>query len=349
MQNRRYHVHIICVAHEQALVLDALAVFFQPRAFLTYDISPKLPQASLYGRQCIDSCDQTVVIIGNSYGITQNLGVSQMHLSYLSAKAKLKPMLVLIKKHDEKERDLSRQLQEFTRLLEQQANHVYYYDDTTHIIQLLGKAYQDMAASCKLVASWVKADKDNSDSLMLQQANALKPAPSTAVFNPSFAIKSSLTETADSQYLSKQNLETDTYNDNNEMFNVLKLSESFTIEYSAQAYEGGNLTDITMTTEVTWQQILNVLAKMPASSSSYGLQSCINRLIATKAEHDIKQKMPNVHAVARCQAKQEDLHKLHRAIILANWVQLTKNSVNTSQQLWTLTAYAKKLFKESGS
>ena len=77
---------------------------------VTYDVSSKLPKASLYGRQCIDSCDYALMIIGDSYATVQKNGVSQMHLSYLNAKAKLKPLLILAKKHHH-ELDVSRQLQ----------------------------------------------------------------------------------------------------------------------------------------------------------------------------------------------------------------------------------------------
>lgn len=68
MPNRRYHIHIICADNDQLLVLDSFAIFFQARAFLTYDVSSKLSKASFYGRQCIDSCDYAVMIIGDSYG-----------------------------------------------------------------------------------------------------------------------------------------------------------------------------------------------------------------------------------------------------------------------------------------
>ena len=99
MSNRRYHIHVICADNDQLLVLDSVAMFFQGRAFLTYDVSSKLPKAALYGRQCIDACDYALMIIGDSYGTAQNTGVSQMHLSYLNAKAKLKPLLILVKSH----------------------------------------------------------------------------------------------------------------------------------------------------------------------------------------------------------------------------------------------------------
>ncbi len=332
MPTRRYHVHIIGVAHDQPRILDSLAIFFQARAFLTYDVSAELPYASLYSRQCIDACDYTIVLVGDNYGVgtAQNMGVSQMHLSYLSAKAKLKPMIILIKTLN-KELEASKQLKDFTRMLEQQASLIYYYEDSTDIRQLLNNAHQDMAGN-HLLASWVKSAAEEESSIHNQSAQRDGGAGNADA-------------SQSGQSTSKQKSKVKVHPNNTEQ--NLKLAETFAVKYSAQAYEGGNLTDITISTEITWQQVLQALAKIPAAFSSYGLQSAINRLITSKAEQDIKQRMPNVHAVSRCQMAQNDLSRLQRSLIKANWIQLTAAAVSSSQELWELTSYAESLIKDN--
>ncbi len=332
MSSRYHHIHVVCAAHDQPLVLGALAVFFRTRAFLTYDISIKLAQASLYGRQCIDACDYAIVIVGDSYGHTQNMGASQMHLSYLSAKAKLKPMITLIKTHDT-DTDMSRQLKEFVRLVEQQANHVYYYDDSTDIEQLLTFAYGSMVASHHVAASWVKVQDDKGVETIVTPS--ITPKPSVAVMA--------------NNTLNSTDNEAVTDNVTDSLTESLELAEQFDIKYSAQAFEGGTLTDVKMIMALTWQEVLQALATIPLAFSNYGLKSCINRLIAIKAAQDIKKSMPNVHAVSRCQIEQDDLVKLQRLLIAANWIQLTASSSKTSQELWKLTFYAKKTFEDSES
>lgn len=302
-------------------------MFFQSRAFLTYDVSIKLKQASLYGRQCIDVCDYAIVIVGDSYGDTQNMGASQMHLSYLSAKAKLKPMMILIKTHEE-DTNLSRQLKEFTNLVERQANHVYYYDDFTDIEQLLTFAYDSMIESYPVAPSWIKNQDKEGISKFLTSDVISKQAASQVAHNETSGMN-----------------ETDDIID--DLTESLDLSEQLDITYSAQAYEGGNLTDVMMSMKLTWQEVLQALARIPIAFSSNGLQSCMNRLIATKAEQDIKNKMPNVHAVSRCQIGQEDLVKLQRSLIAANWIQLTASGSRNSQELWKLTFYAKKILEDN--
>lgn len=327
MPSRRYHIHVICVAHSQPLVLDSLAVFFQSHAFLTCDISTHLSQSALYGRQCVDACDYVLIIIGDSYGAMQNTSFSQMHLSYFNAKARVKPMMALVKRHYDND-EVNQQLLAFTRIVEQQKNDVHYYDDNTDIKQLLKAAHSDMITRTNLAAGWVSA-KDMATKSMATSSGNLNPEANEL----SMAHKS-----VSNSYTATDNVTTE-----------LKLNASFDIEYSAQAYEEGNLTDVSMSMSLTWQNVLTALGMMPAFFSSYGLQSQFNRLIASKVELDIKKVMPNVHAVARCQIAKNDLDKLQRLLIAANWIQIkaSGSEMRSTKELWSLTFYAKKLLEEN--
>ncbi len=328
MPSRRYHIHVICVAHSQPLVLDSLAVFFQSRAFLTYDISTHLSQSALYGRQCVDACDYVLIIIGDSYGAMQNTSFSQMHLSYFNAKARVKPMMALVKRHYDND-EINQQLQAFTRIVEQQQkNDVHYYDDNTDIKQLLSTAHTDMIKRTNLVAGWVNAKDMATKSVTTSSGNLNPEANKISMANKSLS----------NSYTATDNVTTD-----------LKLNASFDIEYNAQAYEEGNLTDVTMSMSLTWQNVLMALGMMPTFFSSYGLQSQFNRLIASKAELDIKKVMPNVHAVARCQIVKNDLDKLQRLLIAANWIQIkaSGSEMRSTKELWSLTFYARRLLEEN--
>ncbi|MDE4455916.1 DUF4062 domain-containing protein [Psychrobacter sp. DAB_AL62B] len=326
--NRRYHIHVICADNDQLLVLDSVAVFFQARAFLTYDVSSKLPKASLYGRQCIDACDYALMIIGDSYGTAQNTGVSQMHLSYLNAKAKLKPLLILVKKHHS-DAIISRQLNEFTSTVIKKADKIYYYETENDIESLLVQAYYKMVANHEVSDGWVRVGDE-----ALMKSN--KPAVSEESAN--ILSTGKVTKQADS--VVPNHLMPDSVS------KPIVLTETFEIQYKAQAYEGGNLTDVTRSMLLTWQEVLIALIKIPATFSSYGLQSAINRLVATRAEPDIKREMPNVHAVSRCQISQDDLNQLQRQLVAANWIQLTTYGTRVTQELWKLTFYAKGLLVE---
>ena len=329
VSNRRYHIHIICADNDQLLVLDSIAIFFQARAFLTYDASSKAHKASLYGRQCIDACDYALMVIGDSYGTAQNTGVSQMHLSYLNAKAKLKPLLILVKKHHN-DASISRQLQEFTNSVTSKADKIYYYETENDIEQLLIQAYYKMVATHQINAGWVRVEAES--------LKSNKPALSENLVAKENNKNSKQENSAASTQLMDDNVS-----------KQIILTDTFEIYYKAQAYEGGNLSDVTRPMILSWQEVLLTLIKMPATFSSYGLQSAINRLIASRAEIDIKREMPNVHAVARCQISQDNLNCLQRQLVAANWIQLTTYGTRVTQELWKLTFYAKSLLADKRS
>jgi len=329
--NRRYHIHIICADNDQLLVLDSLAIFFQSRAFLTYDVSSKLSKASFYGRQCIDSCDYAVMIVGDSYGTVQKNGVSQMHLSYLNAKAKLKPLLVLVKNHPQ-EAVISRQLQELIRLVTKQDNQLHYYDTEEDIEPLLVQAHYNAVANNKMTGGWVRDNnEENATSKRVVREKTADILPSTTDID----LKQDSPD--DEDFISDKVSE------------PIELTEFFEIQYSAQAYEGGNLTDVTRSLTLSWHEILMTLMRIPSTFSSYGLQNAINRLITSKAEVDIKKEMPNVHAVSRCQISQANINNLQRKLVGANWIQLMTYGTRVSQELWKLTFYAKNLLQNHTS
>jgi len=327
LTNRRYHIHVICVAHSQPLILDSLAIFFQSRAFLTYDLSTHLSQSALYGRQCVDACDYVLMVIGDSYGAVQNTGFSQMHLSYFNAKARIKPMVTLIKRHYDPD-VISESLKGFIRMVEQKNNQVHYYDDNTDVKQLLSSMHDNMIEKSNVSPGWLNA-KDLDSNTAANNYGGL---------NPQASHLASARRQTNNRYEASDSITT-----------TIELSEAFDIEYSAQAYEDGNLTDVMMTMSLTWQNVLLALGGMPAVFSSYGLQSQFNRLIAAKAERDIKRLMPKVHAVARCQIIKSDLDKLQRLLVAANWIQIKSagSGVRSTKELWSLTFYAKKLLAEN--
>ena len=324
--SNRHHLHVICAANDKSLLLDNVAIFFQSCAFLTYDVSGELPEAALYGRQCIEDCDYTMLFIGDSYGATHNTGVSQIHLSYLSAKAKLKPMLIFIKTHRENA-EIGAQLKDFIRMVERQNIGIHYYINNLDIKRLLTFAYEDMIVRYPAL-SWMR-----------------EPAVDIAVSRSSTASLStphvSIPKNLDHEPSKSEGFDS--------LTTSLRLTDTFEFSYSAQAYEGGNLTDVSGSLHCTWQEILQAVINISFAFTSYGLQSSINRLITTKAEQDIKQQMPNVHAVARCQISQDDMLRLQQLLVAANWIQLTAVGARVSQELWKLTFYAKKIYQDSQS
>ncbi|MDO5768035.1 MAG: DUF4062 domain-containing protein, partial [Psychrobacter sp.] len=155
MPNRRYHIHIACTADISPSLMDSLTLFFEPKAFLTRDLLTNQTQTAAYSRRCIDSCDYVLLVATDSYGERNNTGVSQLHLSYVYAKTKNKPMTALIKTHLATE-PLSRQLKDFIDLVAQHIPHCHYFDDQSNIDELLNTAYEALLAQYP-GSGWVRA------------------------------------------------------------------------------------------------------------------------------------------------------------------------------------------------
>ena len=365
MLNQRYHIHIICTAHDQPLILDRLAVFFRDNAFLTYDVSSTISGSALYSRQKIEDCDYVIVIVGDNYGTSRKTIVSQMHLSYLGAKAKLKPMMCLLKTYSE-EVQLSWQLIEFIRLIEQHSNHIYYYDNDSNFEQLISYAHNEMVNRHGIKTRWRHQEDnfENPNSDARYSENEKSTFLSEDVLTSYSLLKNNLAYTKSFDEKSKKGREQGVINPatmnpliendaiethisaTDKITMPISLTQNVVVHYTAQAYEKGNLTDISMSTTITWQQILIALAQLTKPFSNYGLRNRLNRLIADNAEIEIKAHMPNVHAVSRCKIYENDLNQLQQLLVAANWIEIATFTTRNTQQLWNLTFYAKSLHDE---
>lgn len=102
----RHHVHLIFDANDATLhpFYDALVLFLDDLSeqlsgnkgaiYFTHDLFGATPQTASYSWRGVNSCDVCLVLIGQSYGALSNTGVSQLHISYLNAKTRSKPLLV---------------------------------------------------------------------------------------------------------------------------------------------------------------------------------------------------------------------------------------------------------------
>lgn len=137
VSNHRPHIHIICDSKDATLhpLLDAITVCFESCAYLTYDLFITGSDSASYSWQCINKCQFVFILIGKNYGELSNTGVSQLHVSYLNAKTKNRPLIAFIT--DETERP--RQLTDLITLVESQAQTIHQINPTTHLKLLLEK------------------------------------------------------------------------------------------------------------------------------------------------------------------------------------------------------------------
>lgn len=364
MLNRRYHIHVACTADAPADLMDSLALFFERRAFLTYDLLTNQAETAGYSRRCIDSCDYVLLLVADSYGERNNTGVSQLHLSYVYAKTKNKPMVVLVKTHNDEE-VLPRQLRDFITLVEQHVGQVNYFNDETDMGDLLSYTYNELQQQHPL-AGWLPA-KDSISEAIQNSVQRTPSSPNKEMLNlesrpdtevdtsfenllrevSSQSIKSSTAKTFQSQApVSSANFLAQDPHSSSQKYEP-HIEEKVHLHYSAHAYAKGNLSDVSMSVSVSWLEIVASLIKIPSPFSSYGLQRCLNALVSKDAEEHIKNKMPNVHAVSRCQVVAADIQDIQEQLYEAGWIKSLTNHQRHSRELWHVTERAKQLVADT--
>lgn len=346
VSNRRYHIHLIGIISDHDQMIDSLALFFEQRAFFTYDLKEVNVKSANYSRRCIDNCDYVIMLIGDHYGKRNNTGVSQMHLSYINAQTKNKPLLILRKVHVDKS-GLSRQLLNFVRVVEQQnIGQIQYFDAKTNIEQLLDFPFQQLQAEHH-ATGWVKAGRNHDTKT--HSKNSSKNSPDTKPSDkPVEETKAVITNTpAPKKPVSAKKPSTSKVVDQKILgtFAVSSVSadDSIAVNFTAHAYEGGNLSDVSLMVNLVWRDIVETLVSQKMQFTITGIQRCVNDVINRQALQIVKQLMPNVHAIARTQIAKSDLLNIQAQLTYSGWIIQTAATSIAGRDQYEVTLAAKQL------
>ncbi len=332
MPEKRYHIHVICSPDDQVEMLDGLAIFMEKRAFLTKDLMQGDTESAGYSRRCIDDCDYLFMLVGDSYGKLHNTGVSQLHLSYIYAKTKAKPIVIFLKSHNKNSQlNLTRQYQDFTLMVEKQnPNSIYYYDETIKYKEFFEPIYRKLITEYKK-SGWQKAilDKDeNLDSLRNSKQKEVATVCSLPILS-STVKKSSLFDIDKS----------------------VNLDVEIMVNFTAHAYQGSNLRDVTLMASLTWRQVLTLIAEAVNPMYFVVFQRAVNTLIEKTALKIVqKQLSQDVHAVSRVQISTQDTKWLVSQMIQFGWIsqsnsnnaELTSTRAKLEQDLLLITELGKR-------
>ncbi len=302
MPDKRYHIHVICSPDDQVEILDGLAIFMEKRAFLTRDLMQGDTESAGYSRRCIDDCDYLFMLVGDSYGKLHNTGVSQLHLSYIYAKTKAKPIVIFLKSHNKNSQiKLTRQYQDFTLMVEKQnPNSIYYYDENIQVKEFLAPIYQKLITEHKK-AGWKKSLLNESPSLHSFRNNKSKQP-----------VKVSTPPVLSTQPPRSSLFDID---------KSVNLDVEIMVNFTAHAYQESNLKDVTLMASLTWRQVLTLIADAVNPMYLAVFQRAVNSVIE-KTALDIVQKQvsKNVHAVSRVQVSIQDTKWLISQMIQFGWI-----------------------------
>lgn len=310
----RYHIHLACVTEDAMLqtAQDDVAIFAEGRASVTRNLLVNRSRSSNYAWRCISDCDVVVILIGESYGSVDASGVSQLHLSYSTARTTKKPMVVLINRSAQPTAD--RHVLDLIKLIEaQDGASVTYFDESRNLLSILeatvGKAL---------------LEKDRTKQMLVTEMPNL-PNLSSTINTPK---STNISQMRAKKHISSHSLRP-----------ALLLDNQFDVGCTAHAFQGGQLITPEFDIRLTWRTVLTALVKLGVPFSSQGLSRCLNELIDRQQAHDMVLKVhPEVHAVSRLQVVKSDALWIQDELQLAGHIEPA--DPNGTSTLWQVSQNA---------
>ena len=328
MLDKRYQVFISTSGREMQPERIVLSQTLVGMGFFSWGLEQRTPLSTAFARRQIDDCDYVVILLGSQYGEQSVSGVSYMHLEYIYAVTKQKPIIVFMHE-DPLSRDLSLQdekpeLQEkfleFRKVLQQQADQIFTYR-TMRDLEMAVRLNMSHMLERYPVSGWVRPQNTQ---LLHDEVDRLKAKI--------------------------EQLETEVGKREVDPFLSLPkvlMHEVFSFEYRMHAYQDGNFKELKIQKQMTWAQLLSVLGTTfihPTPEEYFSKR--INEYLNETGLNDARLEMPRAHAVARSQINIRALHSIKMQMRQNDWI-VQSGRDDRQRMLWQLTPKAMKLLESN--
>ena len=328
MLDKRYQVFISTSGSEMQPERIVLSQTLVGMGFFSWGLENRTPLSTTFARRQIDDCDYVVLILGSQYGEQSVSGVGYMHLEYIYAVTKQKPIIVFMHEdpdsrdpalHDEK-LELREKFKEFRKLLQQEVDQVFTYRSLRDL-ELAVRLNMSQILERYPVLGWVRPQN-------------------TQVLNDEIErLKAKVVQ-----------LETEVGAREADPFsNVEKVSmhEDFSFEYRMHAYQDGNFKELKVQRRMTWAQLLSILGSTfinPTPEDFFSKR--MNEYLNETGLDDARLEMPRAHAVARAQINIRALHNIKMQMRQNEWIIQTGRD-DRQRMLWKVSPKAKKLLESN--
>ncbi len=328
MLDKRYQVFITTSGKEMQPERMVVTQTLIGMGFFSWGLEQRTPLSTAFARRQIDDCDYVLLLLGSQYGEQSVSGVGYMHLEYIYAITKQKPVIVFM--HDapdtrtEDLQDstavLKNKFQEFRHQLQKEIEQVVTYK-TLRDLELAVRSYMPQMLERYPVVGWVRPQnlqvlQDEIDKLKSQLAKAR--SEQTTVHG---------------------------LKDVDPFLTLPKVysNEIFSFDYRMHAYQDGNFKELTPMREMSWLELVKVLSsefreQMPEEFFSKVLNEHLNNT----GLNDALRVMPRAHAVSRAQINIRALHTIKQQMRQNEWV-VPVGRDERQRMLWKMTAKGLKL------
>lgn len=319
MLDTRYQIFISTSGRDMQPERMVLSQTLVGMGFFAWGLEHRTPLTTTLARRQIDECDYVILLLGSQYGEQAISGVSYLSLEYEYALSQAKPIIVFMHEQPEnREIDLQEthpQLKDkflaFRKKLLHEAEHIFYFK-TPRELELAVRLNIPLMIEQYGGGGWVPAHQAHQleDKIKLLRSKILQ--------------------------LEQRLIEPST------QLNEVAPQDIFAFEYQIQAFQDGNFKELKRQRQMTWSQLLSVLAKrfetaMPEESFA----ACLNEYLNQAGLEDARQELPRAHAVACAQINHKALFRIKNQMQSQGWIVPTQTE--QSYGLWKLTTKAQKI------
>lgn len=326
MLDKRYQVFISTSGNEMQPERMILIQTLVGMGFFSWGLEQRTPLSRAFARRQINDCDYVVLLLGSQYGEQSVSGVSYMHLEYIYAVTKQKPIIVFMHEepanrdvslHDEKP-ELREKFLEFRKLLQQELSHIFKYRNIRDL-EIAVRLNMPQVLDDYPVSGWVR------------------PPNAQLLHDEIKQLKAKITQLETK--LSQRKGDT--------LFAVPKVSihELFSFEYRMHVYQDGNFKELKIQKKLTWAQLLSILGTvflLPMPEDYFS--KCMNDYLNEIGLEDARIEMPRAHAVARAQVNIRALHSIKMQMQHNEWM-IQSGRDERQRMLWQLTSKGQKLLE----
>lgn len=291
MTDKRYQVFISAtysdLREERAVVMQSLpALGCLP---VTVEQHTQSLSTMVAIRRQIDESDYYLLLLGSRYGSLMPSGVSYIHMEYVYAATKQKPMLILMQESPDarapelQEKTVEGRLKfsDFRKLLQRERDSILYWRDARDLEMLLQQFTPEFIRRHP-ATGWTRVGKGGSDKTLELQKE-----------NESLRKRIQELEQEREKWLRSSAQSTE---------GLAKGEDLFEVQYKCRAYAGGNCQDVYAKSRLSWNELLvsfgpHLLQPQPEEI----ILAKINERLQGGALQEVQRESPKTHAVVDVQ------------------------------------------------
>ncbi|MGU3312142.1 DUF4062 domain-containing protein [Acinetobacter sp. M5A5_2a] len=319
MLDTRYQIFISTSGRDMQPERMVLSQTLVGMGFFAWGLEHRTPLTTTLARRQIDECDYLILLLGSQYGEQAISGVSYLSLEYEYALSQAKPIIVFMHEQPEnREIDLQEthpQLKDkflaFRKKLLHEAEHIFYFK-TPRELELAVRLNIPLMIEQYRGKGWVPAHQAQQleDEIKLLKSKILQ-------------LEQRVTEPST-------------------QLNEVAPQDIFAFEYQIRAFQDGNFKELKRQRQMTWSQLLSVLAKrFETAMPEENFAACLNEYLNQAGLEDARQELPRAHAVACAQINHKALFRIKNQMQSQGWIVPTQTE--QSYGLWKLTTKAQKI------